>query len=63
VRKAFALDAPAKSVKYEHHVRLSREVTAQLVSAVAAVEPAVNRNYLLHHKQGGSRSRKGTGTP
>jgi hypothetical protein len=37
------------------------EVTAQLVSAVAAVEPAIN--YLLRHKQGGSRSRKGTGTP
>jgi hypothetical protein len=36
---------------------LTPEVTAQLVSAVAAVEPAVNRNYLPGHKQGGSVSR------
>lgn len=36
---------------------LSPEVTAQLVAAVAAVEPAVNRNYLPGHKQGGSVSR------
>jgi hypothetical protein len=58
------LDAPAKSVKYEHHVHFpAPEVTAQLVSAVAAAEPAINRNYLLRHEQGGSRSRKGTGTP
>jgi alkylated DNA repair dioxygenase AlkB len=36
---------------------LTPEVTTQLVSAVAAVEPAVNRNYLPGHKQGGSVSR------
>ncbi|HEV7441817.1 MAG TPA: hypothetical protein VGO18_04435 [Steroidobacteraceae bacterium] len=36
---------------------LAPEVTAQLVSAVAAVEPAINRNYLPGHKQGGSVSR------
>lgn len=36
---------------------LPPEVTAQLVAAVAAVEPAVNRNYLPGHKQGGSVSR------
>jgi hypothetical protein len=36
---------------------LTPEVTAQLVSAVAAVEPAINRNYLPGHKQGGSVSR------
>jgi hypothetical protein len=36
---------------------LSPEVTARLVSAVAAVESAVNRNYLPGHKQGGSVSR------
>ncbi len=36
---------------------LTPEVTAQLVAAVAAVEPAVNRNYLPGHKQGGSVSR------
>jgi alkylated DNA repair dioxygenase AlkB len=36
---------------------LTPEVTAQLVSAVAAVEPSVNRNYLPGHKQGGSVSR------
>ncbi len=36
---------------------LAPEVTAQLVAAVAAVEPAVNRNYLPGHKQGGSVSR------
>jgi hypothetical protein len=33
------------------------EVTAQLVAAVAAVTPSVNRNYLPGHKQGGSVSR------
>ncbi len=33
------------------------ELTAQLVAAVAAVEDAVNRNYLPGHKQGGSVSR------
>jgi hypothetical protein len=32
-------------------------VTAQLVAAVASVEPQVNRNYLPGHKQGGSVSR------
>jgi alkylated DNA repair dioxygenase AlkB len=32
-------------------------ITAQLVAAVAAVESAVNRNYLPGHKQGGSVSR------
>ena len=36
---------------------LAPEVTAQLVAAVAAVEPALNRNYLPGHKQGGSVSR------
>lgn len=36
---------------------LTPEVTTQLVAAVAAVEPAVNRNYLPGHKQGGSVSR------
>ena len=36
---------------------LPPEVTAQLVAAVAAVEPVVNRNYLPGHKQGGSVSR------
>jgi alkylated DNA repair dioxygenase AlkB len=36
---------------------LTPEITAQLVAAVAAVTPAVNRNYLPGHKQGGSVSR------
>ena len=36
---------------------LAPQVTAQLVAAVAAVEPAINRNYLPGHKQGGSVSR------
>jgi alkylated DNA repair dioxygenase AlkB len=36
---------------------LAPEVTAQLVAAVAATEPSVNRNYLPGHKQGGSVSR------
>jgi hypothetical protein len=36
---------------------LAPEVTAQLVSAVAAVEARVHRNYLPGHKQGGSVSR------
>jgi alkylated DNA repair dioxygenase AlkB len=36
---------------------LAPEVTAQLLAAVSAVEPAVNRNYLPGHKQGGSVSR------
>jgi alkylated DNA repair dioxygenase AlkB len=36
---------------------LPSEITAQLVAAVAAVSPAVNRNYLPGHKQGGSVSR------
>src|SRR5450432_688597 len=36
---------------------LAPEVTAQLVAAVAAVEAAVNRNYLPGHKRGGSVSR------
>ena len=36
---------------------LAPEVTAQLVAAVGAVEPALNRNYLPGHKQGGSVSR------
>jgi hypothetical protein len=36
---------------------LPPEATAQLVAAVAAVTPAVNRNYLPGHKQGGSVSR------
>jgi hypothetical protein len=33
---------------------LSQDMTARLVSAVAAVQPSVNRNYLPGHKQGGS---------
>jgi hypothetical protein len=36
---------------------LTPEVTAELIAAVAAVEPSVNRNYLPGHKQGGSVSR------
>jgi hypothetical protein len=32
-------------------------LTARLIEAVTAVEPAVNRNYLPGHKQGGSVSR------
>lgn len=36
---------------------LEPEVTAQLLAAVAAAEPAVNRSYLPGHKQGGSVSR------
>jgi hypothetical protein len=36
---------------------LGAEVTAQLVAAVATVTPAINRNYLPGHKQGGSVSR------
>ena len=36
---------------------LPAAVTAQLVSAMAAVEPQINRNYLPGHKQGGSVSR------
>jgi alkylated DNA repair dioxygenase AlkB len=36
---------------------LAPAVAAQLVAAVAAVEPAINRNYLPGHKQGGSVSR------
>jgi hypothetical protein len=32
-------------------------ISAQLIAAVGAVEPAVNRNYLPGHKQGGSVSR------
>jgi hypothetical protein len=36
---------------------LAADVTAQLVSAVAAVKSSVNRNYLPGHKQGGAASR------
>lgn len=36
---------------------LPAEMTARLIAAVAAVEHAVNRNYLPRHKQGGSVSR------
>jgi hypothetical protein len=36
---------------------LPANVTARLIAAVAAVESAVNRNYLPGHKQGGSVSR------
>ena len=36
---------------------LPADATARLVAAVAAVEGAVNRNYLPGHKQGGSVSR------
>ncbi len=36
---------------------LPPEITAQLIAAVDAVTPAINRNYLPGHKQGGSVSR------
>jgi hypothetical protein len=36
---------------------LPPEVTDQLIAAVRAAEPSVNRNYLPGHKQGGSVSR------
>jgi phosphatidylglycerophosphate synthase len=36
---------------------LPQEFTAQLIAAVTAVMPAVNRNFLPGHKQGGSVSR------
>jgi hypothetical protein len=36
---------------------LDSEVTSRLIAGVAAVEAAVNRNYLPGHKQGGSVSR------
>ena len=36
---------------------LSPENVARLIDAVAAVKPALNRNYLPGHKQGGSASR------
>lgn len=36
---------------------LPASVTAELIAAVEAVKPAVNRNYLPGHKQGGSVSR------
>ncbi|HTB66592.1 MAG TPA: CDP-alcohol phosphatidyltransferase family protein [Steroidobacteraceae bacterium] len=36
---------------------LPEEFTAQLIAAVAAVTPVVNRNFLPGHKQGGSVSR------
>ena len=36
---------------------LPPEATAELVAAVSAVTPSVNRNYLPGHKQGGSVSR------
>jgi hypothetical protein len=36
---------------------LGSEVTTRLVAAAAAVTPAINRNYLPGHKQGGSVSR------
>ena len=36
---------------------LPREITEQLIAAVTAVRPSVNRNYLPGHKQGGSASR------
>jgi hypothetical protein len=32
-------------------------ITAQLIAAVSAVKPSINRNYLPGHKQGGSVSR------
>lgn len=38
---------------------LPPDITARLVEAVAAVSPAVNRNYLPGHKQGGSVGRHG----
>ena len=38
---------------------LPAEFTQELVAAVAAVTPTVNRNYLPGHKQGGSVSRHG----
>jgi hypothetical protein len=36
---------------------LPPDVTAQLIAAVDAVDPTINRNYLPGHKQGGSVSR------
>jgi hypothetical protein len=36
---------------------LPEALTAQLIAAVTAVTPAINRNYLPGHKQGGSVSR------
>jgi len=36
---------------------LTPETTARLIAAVAAIRPAINRNYLPRHKQGGSVSR------
>jgi hypothetical protein len=36
---------------------LPRDIMAHLVAAIAAVQPAINRNYLPGHKQGGSVSR------
>ncbi len=36
---------------------LTPALTAQLIAAVAAVTPSVNRNYLPGHKQGGAASR------
>jgi hypothetical protein len=38
---------------------LPPDITARLIDAVAAVTPAVNRNYLPGHKQGGSIGRRG----
>jgi hypothetical protein len=57
-------DLPALQREYSRqgaflHVRdlLPSEVTGLLIDAVAAVQGAVNRNYLPGHKQGGSVSR------
>jgi hypothetical protein len=59
-----SLDLPSLRREYAGqgsflHVQdfLPAEITAQLIAAVAAVEGAVNRNYLPGHKQGGSVSR------
>jgi phosphatidylglycerophosphate synthase len=59
-----SLDAPGLRQKYQEQGSflyvpefLPEEFTAQLIAAVAAVTPVVNRNFLPGHKQGGSVSR------
>lgn len=59
-----SLDLPALRRDYTQQGKflyiadfLPPDITAQLIAAVAAVNAAVNRNYLPGHKQGGSVSR------
>jgi hypothetical protein len=59
-----SLDAPTLRAEFAAQGAFLRladflppDLTATLIAAVAAVEPAVNRNYLPGHKQGGSVSR------